>query len=189
MDNEFKVLNYLGKQKGASFTMLSLSKLANIPYATLYRVLKGMGSLVTVLPVGKSKVVSLNEKNPVMCSYLSVSSSEEAMEFLKKKPMFQKIVSELPTNDVVLLFGSYAKGKERESSDIDILVINKKGVLSLSFSKYETLFKKKINPLFVTHKEFSRMLKEEVENVGKQVLKNHIVLNNPQQFWECVLNG
>ena len=33
------------------------------------------------------------------------------------------------------------------------------------------------------------MLKEKEENVGKQVLKNHIILNNPEHFWEMVLNG
>ena len=189
MDNMFKVLNYLGKQRDESFTMLSLSKNARIPYATLHRTLQDMTSLITIQTIGKSKVVSLNTQNPVISSYLSVSSLEERKEFLKRNPMIQKIALEISTKDIVVLFGSYAKGKERESSDIDILIINKKGEKSISFSKYETLFKKKINPIFVTTQEFSQILKEKEENVGKQALKEHIILNNPQKFWECVLNG
>jgi hypothetical protein len=31
------------------------------------------------------------------------------------------------------------------------------------------------------------MLEEKTENVGKQALNNHIILNNPKNFWECVL--
>ena len=43
--------------------------------------------------------------------------------------------------------------------------------------------------MFVTKQEFKNMLKDKEENVGKQVLKGHIVLNNPERFWGCVLNG
>src|SRR3989339_525528 len=115
---------------------------------------------------------------PYATFYLTISSEEEKQEFLGKQPLISKIVSELDTTDSILLFGSYAKGKERETSDIDLLIINRKGEKSLSFSRYETLFKKKINPLFITPAELRQMLKEETENVGKQALREHILLNN-----------
>jgi len=67
--------------------------------------------------------------------------------------------------------------------------INKEGNKSISFSKYELLFKKRINPIFVTKKEFELMLKDKEENIGKQVLKNHIILINPEEFWGCVLHA
>jgi len=86
-----------------------------------------------------------------------------------------------------VLFGSYAKNTSTEQSDIDLLVINSSGKKTLSFSKYETLFKKRINPIFITFQEFKKMLKEKEENVGKQALKDHIILNNPEKFWECAL--
>ena len=60
---------------------------------------------------------------------------------------------------------------------------------SISFSKYELLFKTKINPIFITKKEFRLMLKGKEENVGKQALYSHIILSNPEAFWECVFNG
>jgi predicted nucleotidyltransferase len=131
----------------------------------------------------------LNKDNPIIKSYLSISSDDEKNNFLKKNPIINNIYSELETKDIIILFGSQAKGTQRENSDIDLLIINKKGNKSISFSKYETLFKKKINPIFVTYEEFKQMLNEKSENVGKQALKNHIILNNPENFWECVLNG
>jgi len=87
------------------------------------------------------------------------------------------------------LFGSYAKKKETEKSDIDIMIINKDGKKTISFSKYELLFKIQINPVFITKNEFRLMLREENENIAKQALHNHIVLNNPDKFWENVLNA
>ena len=150
MDNKLRIVNYLGKHLGQSFTMLELSKAAGVPYATFYRTLQKMEKLVKIQSVGKSKIVTLNMSNTLIKPYLTISSEEEKCEFLKKQPILGKIASELKTNDVVVLFGSYAKGSETERSDIDLLIISKGGKKSLSFSKYEMLFHKKINPIFVT---------------------------------------
>ena len=195
MDNKLKIVNYLGKNVGQCFTMHGLSKLINIPYASFYRTVQNMGDILEVLVVGKSKTICLKTTNPVVKAHLTFSSDEEKKEYLQKQPIIKKIAAELSINDklsindIVVLFGSYAKGKETEKSDIDLLIINKDGKKSLSFSKYEVLFKKKINPIFVTVKEFKQMLQDKEENVGKQVLKTHIILNNPESFWRLVFNG
>jgi predicted nucleotidyltransferase len=84
-------------------------------------------------------------------------------------------------------FGSsYAKGTQTAKSDVDILVINEKGERKPDFSRYETIFKVRINPNYVTPEEFTAMLKESEENVGKQALKNHIILYHPELFWNLV---
>lgn len=189
MDNKLKIVNYLGKNLEQSFTMHELSKLVKISYATFYRTIQKMKDLVKMQTVGKSKVISLNIENPAIKSYLIISSDEEKKDFLKKQPIINKISSELKTKDIVVLFGSYAKGNEKESSDMDILIINKDGERTISFSKYELLFKKKINPIFITISEFTQMIKEKEENIGKQVLKKHIILQNPDNFWGYILNG
>ena len=188
MDNKLKIINYLGKnQKG--YTMHELSRNLNIPYASFYRTVQQLKDLLLIEPVGKSKVLKLNMNNPVVKAHLTIASDEEKKEYLEKQPILKKITGELGTKDIVVLFGSYAKGKQTEKSDIDILIINKDGKKSISFSKYELLYKQKINPIFVTRKEFEKMLSDKEENVGKQALKSHIVLNNPEAFWACVLNG
>jgi len=186
MDNKQKIINYLGKNRDKFMTMHELSVILSIPYASFYRTVEAMKDLLSFKNAGKSKLISLDLENPIIRSHLAVSSDEERKDFLQKHPIIYKICQELDTRDVVLLFGSYAKGKETDKSDIDLLIINKDGKRSLSFSKYELLFKVKINPIFVTGREFRLMLKEKGENVGKQALKNHIILNNPEGFWSIV---
>jgi predicted nucleotidyltransferase len=188
MNNNLKIINFLGKNIPNSFTMHELSLLTKIPYATLYRDIKKMNELLDIKIIGKAKIVSLKKDNTIITSYLTISSEEEKNIFLKKQPLLNKIHSELKTEETVILFGSYAKGNEKKDSDIDILIINNSGNKTISFSKYEQIFKKKINPIFITWKEFKQMLLETQENLGKQVLKGNIILKNPEKFWKSVIN-
>jgi len=169
--------------------MHELSKLTNIPYATFHRTIKQLTDLLIIKTIGKSKVIQLNLKNQITKSYLIISSDKEKKKFLKKQLIIKKITNEIKTNDIVILFGSYAKYTHTKTSDIDLLIINKDGKKTISFSKYELLYKIKINPIFITKGEFRLMLKDKEENVGKQALKNHIILNNPEKFWKYVING
>ena len=187
MDNKLKILQHLARNKESSFTMHELSKALKIPYASFYRTTKEMPDLIIKTKKGQAYLIEIKANNPVAKSYLAIASEEQKKEYLKKQPIIKKIASELNTNDVVVLFGSYAKKTSTEQSDIDLLIINSSGKKTISFSKYETLFKKKINPMFITFQEFKKMLKDKEENVGKQALKNHIILNNPEKFWECAL--
>jgi predicted nucleotidyltransferase len=146
-----------------------------------------MKKLIDIKQIGKSKVITLGS-NPLLKNYLAISSEEEKQEFIKKNPIITKISKEIE-KDIVLLFGSYAKENATKSSDIDIMVINNDGSRSISFSKYETLFKIEINPIFITKKEFAEMLRNDEGNVGKEVLRNHMVLNGPDKLWEGVLDA
>lgn len=189
MDNNLKIINYLGKHRDEEFTMHQLSLTLQIPYASFHRTVQDMKELLVIKSVGKSKTLGLNTKNAIVISYLAISSEKEKQKFLEKNSLIRIIEKDLNTKDVVILFGSYAKGTETKRSDIDIIVINKKGEKTISFSKYETLFDKEINPMYFKISEFILMLKDQDENVGKQALKDHIILNNPKIFWEVVFDG
>ena len=187
MDNKLKIINFLGKNLGKTFTMHQLSKLIRIPYATFYRTINKINTLLIIDVVGNSKTVQINIQNTITKSYLIIASQEERDEFLKKQILLKKISDELPKeNYAVIIFGSYAKNTQTAKSDIDIIVINKTGEKSPSFSRYETLFKVIINPLYFKPKEVTQMLKQSEENVMKQVLKNHIILYNPELFWNTI---
>jgi predicted nucleotidyltransferase len=189
MDNKLKIINHLGKHICEEFTMHELSKATDIPYATFHRTIAKIDDAIKTRSVGKAKTITLNTEYPLNKAYLAISSEEEKKEFLKNSPIIRKITTETKTEDTVLVFGSYAKGTQRKDSDIDIMVINKTGKKDISFSRYETLFKVKINPMFFTEKEFKQMIREKEENVGKQALKNHIILKSPEKLWALVLDG
>ena len=120
MDNTLKIINYLAKHSKDSFTLHELSKLLAIPYASFYRTIPKIQELLEVKTIGRAKIIHLKPINPLIKSYLIISSEEEKKVFLQKQPLIKKIYSEINTSEIILLFGSYAKGKETSKSDIDL---------------------------------------------------------------------
>src|SRR3989338_6772671 len=153
MDNKLKIVSYLAKNQDRLFTMHELSKLVDIPYASFYRTIFKMKDILEIKNLGKSKIVQLYTANRIIQAYLSIASEEEKKEFFQKNVLIKKIFQDIKSNDIILLFGSYAKGKAHEKSDIDLLIISPKGKKTLSFSKAELLFQKKINPIFIKKKK------------------------------------
>lgn len=189
MNNSNKTLLFLAKNKYKQYSMNEVSKTLQIPYATFYRTVEKLNDLLTKKIIGPTRLITINKENETIIAHLTIASSEEKEEFLKKQVKIKQLIKEINTKEIVLLFGSYAKETQTKKSDIDLLIINNKGEKTISFSKYELIFNIEINPIYITKKEFKQMMQDKEENVGKQALKNHIILNNPQKFWEETINA
>lgn len=146
---------------------------------------------------GKSGVISLNLKNDKTKSLLSLYSVSKR-EGLNKRVAnilneFVERVKENPSVKSIVLFGSYAKGSATEKSDIDIMVI-----ASEKTSKITNLVKNEASsirmeysielvPIVVDVAIFKNMLKRKHElNVGRESLRNHIILYGYDDFWNMV---
>lgn len=149
---------------------------------------------------GHSTVCSLNLKNEKTKALLILNSIDEKEQFLNKKAiksLFEKLVDNI-TNKIeilsIILFGSYAKGVETKSSDIDLLIISdkkdKNNLIQREISALETMYGYKINQIIVTTKMFKDMVTSKAElNVGKEALNNHILLYGAETFWKMVLEA
>lgn len=186
MDNTFSIAEFLGKRPRQQFSMHEASRELAIPYASFYRAAQKLDGVLCTERVGPVKRISLDFTDPRTLAYLLLASEQRKEEFLKQHPALQKLHDKLTTEDVVLLFGSYAKGKQGPRSDVDLLIINRKGERTQSFQQHEQLYKQPVHALFVSEREFREMLCDSEENVGKQALQHHVVLRNPKRLWELV---
>ena len=138
--------------------------------------------LVRTEVTGDVTTYSLKLDNNVTLSYLNIINELE----LQKRKFPKEILSEIQkriskqTNFFILIiFGSYAKNKATEKSDLDVAVIieseqTKKEITPL----LETVKRREIKPIdyhIFTRNEFLEMLKAEAENVGKQIYKNSFI--------------
>ena len=184
MDNLLKLIQTLGKNLNNQIPIRQLSKESKIPYTTTHRLIKNNKAIFIIDKKGNIKLCSLNLKDNITKNYLILSERKEAEKFSNKNPEFKVLKKELPLGDYsLILFGSRAEGKQREKSDIDLCIINKDGNKNIKFSKFELLFKLEINPIYLKDQEFKQMLKEEEQNLAKEIIKKHIILYGEEYFW------
>lgn len=190
MDNLLKLIWVLGKNIPDSLTVRQLAKEAEVPYATAYRTIEKNKKLFVITKKGNIKLCSLNLDDPITKNFLILSERQQAELFLKKSPQLNIIRKELPRGEYTcILFGSRSEKEHRKKSDIDICVINKDGNKDIKFSKYELLFKLEINPIFLSNKEFRKMLKEKEHNLAHEIIKKHIILYGEEYFWNIIFKN
>ncbi|MFP4195564.1 MAG: nucleotidyltransferase domain-containing protein [Candidatus Woesearchaeota archaeon] len=182
MDNKYKIILYLAKKQDM-FTLHELSRLTQIPYTSFYRTIQTMDDVVNIRTKGKSKLIKI-KWNEITRAYLTIASFEEKKEFLQQHTVMRKIDEK--ARDIAMVFGSYAKGNYTKHSDIDIMVINDDGKRTVRFSGIEMLYDIKVNPLFFSREEFLKMLQDDEENVGKQAMKDHVLISGFGEFWKLV---
>ncbi|MBU1199798.1 MAG: nucleotidyltransferase domain-containing protein [Nanoarchaeota archaeon] len=187
MDNLLKLIQTLGKNLNNQIPIRQLSKESKVPYTTTHRLINNNKEIFIIDQKGNIKLVSLNLRDNITKNYLILAERKETEQYLNKNPEFQVLKKEIPSgNYSLILFGSRAEGKQREKSDIDLCIINKDGKKNINFSKFELLFKLEINPIYLKHKEFKLMLKEEEQNLAKEIIKKHIILYGEEYFWNLI---
>ncbi len=186
------------------FNIRELAEKASISYDAAYR---HVGALIEkrILKerrVGKAVVCSLNLSNILARKYLEKISISKAEEFLNKdvvlKNMFIELVESLrkaAPNELscVVLFGSYARGGQKEHSDIDVLIISStfdvKEQLERECGGIEHRYGKDIAPLITTASEFVKMLKSKDRLVAHEVQQDGLILYGFENYFSLLSEG
>ena len=138
--------------------------------------------LVKTEITGDVTTYSLNFNNNLTLSYLNLINDSEIQKRKFPKEILleiQRRISKQTNFFILIIFGSYAKNKATEKSDLDIAIIieseqTKKEIAPL----LETVKRREIKPIdyhIFTRSEFLDMLKADYENVGKQIYKNNLI--------------
>ncbi len=134
---------------------------------------------------GRQTFFSLIPKNSI--SIMSLLEQDRTNLFLQKTKLtlqLLEITDLLPVCSFALLFGSVARGQERHSSDLDLLIVDGKPNTE-AISKKEAVYGIKISIHSITGKEFEMQWNK--EPIYKGIWRDRIVLKNPHRFWEFVL--
>lgn len=154
-------------------------------------------SLIKKRGVGNIILYKLNLENNTVFSYFDILIKEKLSNPVKIA--IQRIKEEVTDINFVsiVIFGSYAEGKQTEKSDLDIALFvhstndKKKCELSMKSAKLKSILP--IDAHVITKEEMLQMLKDKQENLGKQIAYKHIPVYNPSIFYsilqEAIDNG
>lgn len=164
-----------------------------LAYPYVYESVKGLERkrLVSVKKAGRSNLCQIRFDNP---EELAAASMENRQQFLAKHLQINNLTKQLKETlwgelYIMLLFGSYAKGKATKKSDIDLFFIIK-GKRNLEE------FKRKVNSVIdklnykvefevSTMEWFYEMLGDKT-TVGREIFKTNVVLHNAEGYFYLV---
>ena len=186
-----RVLRSLVRYRGKVFTVRELAKAADLSHPQASKVLRGLESrgVVRLQPVGKAYQVSLNDESYVLKSVIEPLFAAErgTVDSLVStiRPFFEdkRIVS-------VAIFGSVARGLEKETSDIDLLIVAEDRDLANERAAAATVatlsaFGHALSPLILDRKRFARDSGGELE---RSILARYTLVCG-RDLKEVIANG
>jgi len=183
----FNVLSLYRSNYDASLHARAIGKLLKTSHMTLQPHLKRLEELKVLNStlVGRNKQYTLNKESNLTKYYLTTTEQLVTLKFLEENLLIRKFAEHLSSIDIInplILFGSYAKGYANEESDIDLFCIGKTPESQLAHIKqFEAIYGKQINVKGVSTENFKDGLRTG-DILIKEVLKDHIVLCNPDPF-------
>ncbi len=150
-------------------------------------------NLVKKREVGNIILYAVNLDNSTVFSYFEILIKEKIPNLVKNSI---KIIRDELSNiefQSFVIFGSYAEGKQKEKSDLDIAIfvnsIEDKKNCELSMKSAELKSILQIDTHIITKDEMLQMLKDKHENLGKQIAYKHLAIHNPMIFYSIIQEG
>lgn len=112
--------------------------------------------------------------------YLVMAENYRLLKLLKKEFEVLEIVNEirLMAEEPVLIYGSYAKGYQRKSSDLDILLVSGR---KHDIAKIQVKYAKRIHLMQLDRVSFEKGLSNK-EAFPMEILQNHIICQGFEYF-------
>lgn len=168
-----KILTEVLLNSGREYHIRELSRITDVSPIHVQKELKNLQSLglLSSKKMGNMVLYTLDKSSAI--------AEDLKRVFLKTEGVGIEILKSLDKKRIqyALIYGSFAKGTETTTSDIDLLVIGDIDEDSLlrSVSKAESKMGREINFIHWTPKEFAQKAKEKIPLLG-DVLKTDVIM-------------
>ncbi|MEK6951249.1 MAG: nucleotidyltransferase domain-containing protein [Nanoarchaeota archaeon] len=186
MITELKIIrHFIGNPKPQTIREIARQIKADyrITYIAIHRLMEK--KIIKVQAVGKSTLCQLDEKYYGIEIYQA--ENERRAEILRNsnfKQLYQEIISKVNTGFfVLLLFGSYAQGKQTKTSDIDLMFISNENDFESRISNLLSVLPLKTHAFVFTEEEFIRMKDAKKPNVVQEAIEHNIILFGIEAYY------
>ena len=150
--------------------------------------------LVKERRVGRSLLYTLNIDNDLVFNYITLINTKKLPKsVLRAIERIKEDVEKHTSFFSIVIFGSYAIGKQTKDSDLDVAVFieeeNKRKMIETAIKSSELKTPLEIHSNVISKDEFLEMLKIDNENLGKQIARKHLSVYNPHIFYSLLKRG
>jgi len=151
-------------------------------------------NLVKERRVGRSLLYTLNIENDLVFDYIQWINTKKLPKIvLRAIERVKEDVERCTSFFSIVVFGSYALGKQTRNSDLDVAVFieeeNKRKVIETEIKSSELKTPLEIHNHIISKEEFLEMLRADNENLGKQIARKHLSVCNSQIFYSLLKRG
>ncbi len=185
-ENTLQVLALFTNDFSREYYIREVKKLLKISPRTAQLILEDLEDKGVIESKTKGKIKTYKIKlSEFTKKYLVFVEQYKAIAFLENNLMIKEIIEKITPNikGIGIIFGSYVKGIEKKESDLDIFVAgnyNKDEIKRVS-KNLGINISVKCYPI----KTFEKNINKDI--LLKEILKNHIVFVNVEQFIQKVL--
>ena len=184
---KLEMINLFRSNYLAQFHVREMAKLTKKSHVTLLPHLKALekDKILISKTIGKNKQYSLNFENIITKNYITLSETIATTSFLEQIFLIKKVTKEifnLNLSGTIILFGSYSKKTFKDDSDIDLFYLGQ--ITDKEIQNIKNIGKtygKIINVKKSALENFELGLRKK-DPLITEIIKNHVVLQNPEQF-------
>lgn len=194
--NDCTITEFLLQHPQEKFSIREIARQVKIDYKLVHisvqRLVKR--KIITKKKYGKTQLCEINLFEAT--SDLITVEQQRTYQFLEKntgiKLLVHKIVEKIENSYYTLIiFGSYAKGTQHSRSDIDLLMIvpTKEQISETErvIHSVTSIRPIKTHTMIITAADFKEMVESrELLNVGKEVVKNHIIVYGVEAYYNML---
>lgn len=187
-----RILKLLLSNRNKEFTIRSISKNIHLDYKTVYIAVNDLIKEDVVLgrKIGQTVLCLRNDKKFNADVFRAEMIRKEELLRDKNLSVLDSYFKEIREPFfILLLFGSYALGRARKDSDIDIMLITNDEKIKNDVKSKVSLIPLDIHLLDFSSEEFLSMLKTTEFNVGKEAFNNNIILSGVEDYYRLIKNA
>ena len=186
-----KILEFLLSNKNTEFTIRSISKNISVDYKAVYIIVNELiqNKIIIAKKAGQSILCLINQKLFNADVFKAELTRQEELLKNKNFSVLQSYFNDIKEPFfILLLFGSYASGKQNKNSDIDLMLITDDEKIKKQVKGKIPLIPLKIHLVDYTSEEFISMIKTTEFNVGKEAFNNNIILLGIEDYYRLIKN-
>jgi len=181
-----KIIKLLLENKGELLSIRNISQKCEINYKSAYNAIISLEieEIIKIKMSQKTKFCYLTNKLSPLLYKVEFNRKIEFIQKNKFNPLLNTLEN-IEKEHITLLFGSYAKDRQNNNSDIDLLII----------TDYEKEINQELNILpldihttFITIKEFLNMARRKEFSVVSEALKRNIILVGIENYYRLLKN-
>ena len=187
-ENHLKILSLFSSGYNKSLYIREVNRMLEISPRTAQLILNDLetkGILESIIR-GKIKTYILR-KNQTSKYYLTLAEAYKTTLFIENNPLTKEVIERiLPLiSGIGLIFGSYAKGDQRDGSDLDIFLVGHTDTKKIrDISKTYGL---DINLVVYPLEKYKSVIDKDI--LLKEILENHIAISNIDGFVSSVIEN